>query len=382
MHIAINAYFWNKPNTGSGQYTRQLVYHLNRLVSDLDLTLVYPQISGEPLEPEQVPPSVKVKTVPTRPDHLGKVWFEQVGFPRACKTIGATVAHVPYWGSPLSAPVPVVVTVHDLTTLLVREYRRGFKARLYTSLVSAAARGASHVLTDSQASKQDILTHLALPDDKVTVVYLAAAPQFTPQANLIMDRAIRQKYDLPDFFSLYLGGYETHKNIITLLQAYTYVAQALGTDYPLLLAGKKPDKTNPNYPDYDEYIRQSDLESHVRWLGYVDEEDKPGLYREASCFVFPSQQEGFGLPPLEAMACGTPVVTTNASSLPEIVGSAAFAVDPDDVRGMAGAIIAVLIQDNLADDLRQRGPVQAKQFSWEKTATETLLVYDAAANGT
>ncbi len=195
-----------------------------------------------------------------------------------------------------------------------------------------------------------------------------------------MDRAIRQKYDLPDFFSLYLGGYETHKNIINLLHAYTYVAQALGTDYPLLLAGKKPDKTNPNYPDYDEYIRQSDLEAHVRWLGYVDEEDKPGLYREASCFVFPSQQEGFGLPPLEAMACGTPVVTTNASSLPEIVGSAAFAVAPDDVRGMAGAIIAVLIQDNLADDLRQRGPVQAKQFSWEKTATETLLVYDAAAN--
>ncbi len=127
MHVAINAYFWNKPNSGSGQYTRQLVYHLNRLVSDLDLTLVYPQISGEPPEPEQVPPSVKVKIVPTRPGHLGKVWFEQVGFPRACKSIGATVAHVPYWGSPLSAPVPVVVTVHDLTTLLVREYRRGIQ---------------------------------------------------------------------------------------------------------------------------------------------------------------------------------------------------------------------------------------------------------------
>lgn len=380
MHVALNAYFWNKSNTGSGQYTRQLVYHLNRLVSDLDITLIYPLIPGQPAEPEHVPPSVKVKTVPTRAGHLGKVWFEQVGFPRVCQEIGATIAHVPYWGSPLSAPVPVVVTVHDLTTLLVREYRRGLKARLYTALVSAAARGATHVLTDSQASKQDILTHLALPDEKVTVVYLAAAPHFTPQPDLIMDRAIRQKYDLPDFFTLYLGGYELHKNVTTLLHAYTYVGQALGTDYPLLLAGRKPESPGPHIPDYDEYIRQSRIEEYVRWIGYVDEADKPALYREAMCFVFPSRYEGFGLPPLEAMACGAPVVTTNASSLPEVVGNAAFAVDPDDARAMAGAIIPILTEDNLANDLRQRGPVQAQKFSWEKTATETLLVYDAAAN--
>lgn len=380
MHIAVNAYFWNRPNSGTGQYTRQLVYHLNRLVSDLDITLVYPQIPDQPAIPEQVPPSVKVKAVPTRPGHLGKVWFEQVGFPRASQEIGAAVAHVPYWGSPLRSPLPVVVTVHDLTTLLVREYRRGARARLYTALVSAAARGAAHILTDSQASKRDILTHLALPAEKVTVVYLAAAPQFTTQANLILDRAIRQKYDLPDFFTLYLGGYELHKNVLTLLHAYTYVGQALGTDYPLLLAGHKPEISGANYPDYDDYIQRSQIEPYVRWLGYVDEEDKPSLYREAMCFAFPSRQEGFGLPPLEALACGTPVVTTNASSLPEIVGDAAFAVDPDDARGMAGAIIAVLIEDNLAADLRKRGPVQARQFSWEKAATETLLVYDAAAN--
>ena len=98
MHLALNAYFWNKANTGSGQYTRQLVYHLNRLVSDLDITLIYPQIPGETAELEQVPPSVRLKAIPTRPGHLGKVWFEQVGFPRACQEVGATLAHVPYWG--------------------------------------------------------------------------------------------------------------------------------------------------------------------------------------------------------------------------------------------------------------------------------------------
>lgn len=152
MHVAFNAAFWNQPNTGSGQYTRQLVYHLNRLVSDLTITLIFPQVAGEP-EPEDVPPSVQVKLVPVRPGNVGKVWFEQWLFPKACREVGATVAHVPYWGGPLQSPVPLVVTVHDLTTLLVPEYRRPFRTRLYNALVSASARGATRIITDSEASK-------------------------------------------------------------------------------------------------------------------------------------------------------------------------------------------------------------------------------------
>src|SRR5690606_27031168 len=118
------------------------------------------------------------------------------------------------------------------------------------------------------------------------------------------------------------------------------------------------------------------LSKYVRWIGYVDEEDKPLLYRNAEVFVFPSRREGFGLPPLEAMACGTPVVVGDSGSLPEIVGSAGFAVDPDDVRAMAGAIISIIVQENLAADLRRDGPVQAAKFTWENTAVETLKVYD------
>jgi glycosyltransferase involved in cell wall biosynthesis len=188
--------------------------------------------------------------------------------------------------------------------------------------------------------------------------------------------AIARKYDLPDEFILYLGGYPIHKNILNLLHAYTYVVDALGDDYPLVLAGKKPDKITPLFPDYDGYIERSNLTDNVQWLGFVDEEDKPALYRLASNFVFPSRYEGFGLPPLEAMACGLPVVTTTVSSLPEVVGDAAMAVEPDNVRGFGGAMIATLIQDNLIADLRAKGLAQAKKFSWDKTATETLLIYD------
>jgi glycosyltransferase involved in cell wall biosynthesis len=375
MHVAINAYFWNRPFVGSGQYTRQLVYHLNRLVSDLTITLVFPQIPGES-EPEAVPPDVQVKLTPCRAGNLGKVWFEQWSFPKACQEVGATLAHVPYWGAPLRSPVPIMVTVHDLTTLLVPAYNRGVKARLYNALVSASARGANHVITDSFASKLEIMEHLGVAEEGITAVYLAADPSFTPQQNNLVDMAILRKYNLPDFYILYLGGYENHKNVTTLLLAWTYVGQALGTDYPLVLAGKKPAKSSDAFPDYDAYISQLRIEEYVHWIGYVDEEDKPVLYRNAETFVFPSKREGFGLPVLEAMACGTPVVTSSATSLPEVVGDAGFTVDPDDARGLAGAIIATIIQDNLAAEMRQKSQKQAAEFSWEKTATETLLIYD------
>ena len=384
MHIALNATFWNRPNTGSGQYIRQLVYHLNRQVSDLILTLVYPQAPGD-AEPDSVPPSVNVEIVAVRPGHVGKVLFEQLGFPSAARRVGATLAHVPYWGPPLRSPVPLVVTIHDLTTLLVPQYNRGAKARLYNALVSAAARGAGHILTDSFSSKLDIMDNLGIAEQDITAVYLGVGPQFRPPASggdsSLVDMAVVAKYNLPESYVLYLGGYETHKNIINLLHAYTYVAQALGNDYPLILAGKKPEAESANFPDYDDMIARSGLSKYVRWIGYVDEEDKPLLYRNAEAFVFPSRREGFGLPPLEAMACGTPVIVSDSSSLPEIVGPAGFAVDPDDVRGMAGAIISVLTEDYLSADMRRRGPIQAAKFKWETTAAETLLVYDRVMRG-
>lgn len=374
MHLALNAYFWNQPHTGSGQYIRQLVYQLNRLVSDLDMTLVYPQTAAQP-EPTQVPPSVGIKRVPMRPGHVGKVLFEQQGFPRACHEIGATLAHVPYWGAPLRSPVPVVVTVHDLITLLFRDYRRSLSARLYTALVSASARGASHIITDSLASRRDIVEKLGLAEEKVTAVYLAAGPQYQPGDNSLLDIAVLRKYDLPDTYVLYLGGYEWHKNVNTLLLAYTYVGKALGDEYPLVLAGKKPGKVSPLFPDYDEVVERLGIEQYVKWIGYVDEEDKPVVYRNAATFVFPSRYEGFGLPPLEAMASGVPVVVSDSSSLPEVVGDAAFAVEPDDERNLAGSIIATIVQEDLAAELREKGQRQAATFSWEKTALATLQIY-------
>ncbi len=379
IHLALNGWFWNRPNSGSGQYSRFLVYYLNRLVSDLTITLVCPMSEGYP---SAVPPSVAVEMVANGAGHVGKVAFEQHQFPRVCGQIGATIAHVPYWGSPLRSPVPVVVTVHDLTTELVPHYRQGVKARGYNALVAAAARGAAHVITDSLASKEDVMATLGISAETITPIYLAVDHhKYNPTDNLLLDMAVKQQYDLDDYV-LYLGGYEIHKNVTTLLHAWTYVNKALGDDYPLLLAGKKPTTVSDRFPDYDALIKDLDLESSIRWIGYVEEDHKPILYREAISFVFPSSAEGFGLPPLEAMACGTPVVTTNAKSLPEVVGDAAFTVAPDAEREMAGAIIATVVQDNLNAELSAKGIAQAKKFNWEKTAHETLLVYDRVLRST
>ena len=381
MHIAINAYFWQRPFTGSGQYTRQLVYHLNRYVSDLEITLIYPQAAGDGAI-EDVPPSVNVKTVPMRGGHIGKVLFEQHGFPQACAAVGATIAHVPYWGAPLRSPVPLVVTVHDLTTVTVPDYRRGAKTKLYNALVTASAQGADHIITDSFSSKLDIVDRFGVDERGVTAVYLAAEERFKPAAgeDSLLEMATLRKYDLPEQYVLYLGGYAIHKNVMTLLRAYSYVVKSQGDDFPLILAGNKPEPSS-THPDYEAYIEELGISEQVRWIGFVDEREKPLLYRSAALFVFPSRHEGFGLPPLEAMACGTPVITTDADSLPEVVGDAAFTIAPDDFREMGGAMIALLTEPETADELRQRGLKQAAAFSWEKTAMETLMVYMRVAGG-
>jgi glycosyltransferase involved in cell wall biosynthesis len=215
-----------------------------------------------------------------------------------------------------------------------------------------------------------------LPDEVVTPIYLAAGPAYSPESDFLLDMAIRKKYDLPDFYALYLGGYEIHKNVTTILLAYTYVTQALGDEYPLVLAGSKPAKSSSRFPDYDGYIDRLGLDDSVTWIGYIDEEDKPAVYRGASAFIFVSRQEGFGLPVLEAMACGVPVIASDKSALPEVVGNAAFALDPDDARQIGGSIIAAMTQDELAAEMREKGLAQAAQFSWEQTATETLMIYD------
>lgn len=375
MRVAINGWFWTQPATGSGQTVRCLIPALIEQDRELEIILIVPKVTTGNQAPEMLLEQVRLLPISCRPGHLGKFWFEQDTFPRLCRRLDVDLAHVPYFASPLSPTVPTVVTIHDLIPIVLPQYRGNVWVRLYTSLVAAAASHARLVLTDSEASKRDILAYLKLPDQQVKVVYLAPAPHYRPIEEPLVLEAVRRKYTLPETFILWLAGFDVRKNAQALLHAYTWVHSALGDECPLVMAGRLPTKNTPLFPDPRRIAAELGISQAVRFPGWVDEADKPALYTAATVFAYPSYYEGFGLPILEAMACGTPVVTSNATSLPELAGAAAFQIDPGDPRRLGAALIALCVQENLHAEMRAKGLAQAAQFSWKKTACETLAAY-------
>jgi glycosyltransferase involved in cell wall biosynthesis len=376
MHIAINGWFWDQPYTGSGQYIRNLLVHLSQLESSLRLSLVLPPHIPHP---DALPDGVEVVHTPRSvKSNLGKVMFEQRAYPKIVRQLGANIAHVPYWGTPLNTkPARLVTSVLDIIPLVMPAYRGGVGATLYTSLVAASAKGSAHIITLSEASKSDIVTHLNILSERITTTYLAADDRFRPQSDPHEDETVRKKYHLPDEFALYLGGFDVRKNVNQLFLAWTYAGPSLGEQVPLVVAGKQPHTWGtPRFPDFPDYAKKLNIEKYLHWTGEIDEADKPALYRLAKLFVFPSKYEGFGLPVLEAMASGVPVVACQVSSIPEVAGDAAYLVPVDDARQMGAAILSILVQEDLRANLINAGRGQASKFSWRKTAQKTLEVYE------
>ena len=373
MHIALNGWFYDRESTGSGQYLRQLLAHLPKVAPDIELSLILPPHLRAPAD---LPAGIRAVESGRRQrsGKLGKVYFEQRTFPRLARALKADIAHVPYWGTPLSCPIKLVTTVLDVIPLLYPIYSQGLFTSLYTSLVSAAARGSNHIITISETAKVDIEDQLKIPEQQITVTYLAPDERFHPRVGAERDAEVRRKYDLPDQFALYLGGFDWRKQVNTLLLAYTYVGEADGEAFPLVIAGREPRYDDRLFPDLRQYSRQLNIQDYLRWIGFVDEADKPSLYRLADVFVFPSLYEGFGLMALEAMASGTPVVTSDAIVFEEVLEDAAYIVN--NAREMAGAIIALLIQQPLRDAMINQGLALASNYSWRKTAQETVAVYE------
>ena len=372
MRLALNGWFYDQPHTGSGQYLRWLLHYMP---DDIEVTLITPSaVRNQKSEINNQ--KFKISNLQSPISNLGKVYFEQIAFPNACRDLKVHLAHIPYWAPPLNSPVPFVVTIHDIMPLLLPEYNDTIKLRLYNALVSAASSGANHIIADSESSRQDILKHLRLPQEKVTSILLAASPDYFPRLGALVDIAARQKYNLPESYVLYLGGFHPRKNVRQLLSAWTWASNSIGEHYPLVIAGALPKKNDRFYDDFERYAEELEIKDSVRFIGAVDEDDKAAIYRGAACFVFPSRYEGFGLPPLEAMACGTPVVTTAFSSIPEVVGEAAYLIqNPDDARALGAAILSVVVNDDLSQRLINDGLFHAKKFSWQKTVDETVAVY-------
>jgi glycosyltransferase involved in cell wall biosynthesis len=355
IRVALNAHFRHHPGTGSGQYLSHLLRYFERGAAPVEaLPLFRPALSN-----------------------IQKVWWEQVAFPRAARRTGAAVWHVPYFAPPLTHARPLVVTIHDLIPLIIPEYVTSPIVRLYNALVGIGAGRANVILADSEASKRDIVRVLRIPPARVRVVYLApdeAVYRNVPAAELA---AVRAKYGLAEQYILYFGGLDKRKNVPALLRA---LAALPDVEWQLAISGRLRTDNPRLFPDLPTLAAQLGIEDRIRFLGFAPDDDKPALIRGATCFAFPSLYEGFGMDPLEALACGTPVVCSNRSSLPELMGEAALLVDPDASAALTTALRRVLTDPVLRADLAGRGPAQAARFSWDATARLTYEAYAACAS--
>ncbi|MSQ14490.1 MAG: glycosyltransferase family 1 protein [Dehalococcoidia bacterium] len=380
MKLAVSGLFFDLGNTGSGQYTRLLVKELSYLW-DGEIYVIVPYsedrkssgLSGASADGLGANANVRGLPVKTRlGNRLGKLWFEQISLPLAARAVGADLLHVPYFGPPVFSPCPLVVTVHDLITMVWAGIKPSASVKLYNRLAGFGVKRASQVIADSEYTRLDIISHLKIPDHRVSVVYLGAP---SDQAGIDNDEieAVLTKYGLVrDNYILYIGGLDKRKNVRTLLKAFAG-SRVKGM---LALAGEPLSSNKENFPDLSDFTDTSLFGDRIRFLGWVPEKDKRLLYAGATFFVYPSIYEGFGLPPLEAMSWGAPVLCSRATSLPEVVGDAALTFDPDDMLELRVNMERLSDDPRLRDELRQKGTARARRFSWRSTAAETLLVYD------
>lgn len=386
--VAVNGLFWGRSTTGSGQYVMKLVRTLLRCCPENRylLALHTEEYSSKRIGQDEPLPNLDRFMLSTPIDRLGenwaKLWFEQATFPRFCRREKADVAHVPYWASPLWSSVPTVVTIHDLIPLMFSLYRGNLLVRAYSALVSRSAQRAAHIVTDSEASRQDIVNILKVSPDKVKVVYLAADESFRPVTDRSVLEGVQAKYHLPERYVLYLGGFDARKNVAFLLQAYAQLAQEWPQSPHLVIAGRLPQESSEFFPTPNLWIDKLGLKDRVALIGWVDEDDKPALYSGADVFVFPSDYEGFGLPVLEAISCGTPAVVTEAGSLPEIVGESGLRVQVGNLTGLTEAMARITRETGFRESLRQKALAQAALFTWERAAEEMAAIYAMACHQT
>jgi glycosyltransferase involved in cell wall biosynthesis len=384
MKIGINTMFFRHPASGSGQYLIQLLNALAEIDTQNEYLLVGPEPISESVQQQLHAPFARHAKGVSGPlglnASLEKMTWEQWTGPREARRLGVDVFHVPHFAPPLiTRSIPVVATIHDVIPLRLPLYHSSAKAKVYSSVVSRAAHHATLVITISQHARQDIIETLNIPAERIRVIYQAVSEDLKPVEDQKKLAEARARYGLTGRYVFYLGVLDARKNVPQLVRAFSHLYKRLGDPNLQLLISGNPDKLSGSlFPDPRPVGADLGMNGQIIYR-FVEDEDKAALYSGASVFVFPSLYEGFGLDPLEAMSCGAPVVCSNRTSLPEVVGEAALTIDPDNLPGMVEAMYTVLTNAELSADLRARGLARAQLFSWRKTATETLAVYAEAA---
>lgn len=364
MRIALDAR--KLRDFGIGTYIRNVLLGLARLDQETEYILLC-----KPEDVDAMPvlgPNFRVVPERARLYSFG----EQIRLPMALARERVHLLHEPHYTLPPATRCRSVVTIHDCIHLMFPRDLPNRLAYAYArGSIWSAAKRADRVLTVSEASKRDILRFVDVPPEKVSVIHNAIDERFLqPPDEAHMDR-VRQRYQLNHPFVLYAGNIKPHKNVERLIDAFGRARSGGLEDLRLVIVGDEISK----YPGLRQAVHRHRLDKHVRFLGFQPQETLASFYRLARAFVFPSLYEGFGLPPLEAMACGTPVITSNLSSLPEVAGGAALLVDPYDPDDIADAIRRAVTDDDLRATLTAKGRARARDFSWGQSVSAIHRIY-------
>ncbi len=363
---------------GIGRYTRSIVSELAELDQENEYFLFYPsrKLNQEVFAPPKAPNFQRVE-IPVSDQSLTALWFRLgVPLPVDLFTGRVDVCHFPDFTLPPIRSGKTVLTVHDLSFLVHPEYaERGLRQYL-ERVVPPSVAGASLVLADSESTSNDLMVLLDVPPERVEVLLPGVEPRFAPVVDEAVLERTRRKYHISFPFILTVSTIEPRKNLIGLLKAFSSFKRMSESPHKLVIGGGK----GWLYQEVFATAKAIDVADDIVFLGYVADEDLPALYTMSDLFAWLSFYEGFGLPVLEAMACGTPVVGSDRASIPEVIGDAGLLVPPTEIAAIAHAFDSILGDEALAEDLADRGRKQAGHFSWRSSAKQLLSIYQRLAS--
>lgn len=379
MRIGIDYTSAVHQQAGIGRYTRDLVAALARLPREHEYVLFVAGRAGRDAGPgspgsaSEMPDSFRIARVPLSQRFWSALWHRlHIPLPVDLFTGPVGVFHSPDYVLPPLRQGKKVVTIHDLSFLRYPEGAEPSLRQYLGRAVPDAAGRADLILADSQNTRRDVIELLGAPEEKVEVLYPGVSEEFKPIDDQELLDKVRRMYGLSFPFILSVGTIEPRKNLVRLIDAYAALRASADVSHKLVIAGRK----GWLYEDVFRRVEELSLEKEVIFLGFVAEEDLPPLYNLAQVLVFPSLYEGFGLPPLEAMACGTPVIASCSSSLPEVVGEAGLMVSARDAEALRQTMSEVLDEPTLREDLVRKGLRQARRFKWETAAKRMVAIYD------
>jgi len=368
MRIAINAVLLGGVETGVELYIRALLESLARIDERNEYLVFFNRDAVC-----ELPPRFKVFTTSFgRPQRLRRILWEQLELPKLLVQEKVDLLHAPAYVMPLRSPVPTIVTMHDILAVTHPHLCRRLNALHYGFMMPRSARRAIRIIASSHATKKAIIERIGIAPEKITVIYPGLDRCFQPEEDKSKLEPLRARLNLPKRYILFVGRLEPKKNVDALLRAYEWLRANRGIEHKLVLIG--PEKCSD--PEVGNRLAEPSLRDAVLRLSYARREDLPAIFNLADVFVFPSLIEGFGFPPLEAMACGTPVVASNIPVLQETLADAAITVPPDDPNLLAIAMHKVLTNAFLRHTLVERGLERARRFDWQDMAKAIVALYE------